>query len=174
MSGVVLRCSICGTTQSHPGECEACLEGKVGYFCGNHSPGVWINVPTCKLCGARFGQNPSSQPVLPSLVAPRLPARVTDRPVFRRPTVRRVEPSDPEPSKTPRVADREDIPAAPLLMDLLAHIDTERSRRAPPAEAPRERSFPVWGCLRWLLILVLVFIALAFGLVRSCLLHAAH
>ena len=55
MSGVVLRCPTCGTTQSHPGECDACFEGEVRYFCGNHSPGLWLDEPVCK------GAEPSSE-----------------------------------------------------------------------------------------------------------------
>ena len=33
---VVLRCPTCGTTQGDAGECEACSEGEVRYFCTNH------------------------------------------------------------------------------------------------------------------------------------------
>ena len=32
MSGVVLRCPNCGTTQAGPGECEACHEAEVAYI----------------------------------------------------------------------------------------------------------------------------------------------
>lgn len=166
MSGVVLRCSTCGTTQSHPGECEACLEGKVRYFCGNHSPGFWIDEPVCHVCGARFGETPRARPAPTPRVAPPLPARETRRPDSRPPVPRRVEPLRPDLTRAPRAADPEDTPASPSLMDLLAHIATKRARaprREPTAEAPRARSVSVMGCLLWLVILVLGLIALAVG-----------
>src|SRR6187549_2672541 len=53
---VVLRCPNCGTTRATPGECEACHEGSVRYFCSNHQPGLWLSEPTCAKCGAAFGQ----------------------------------------------------------------------------------------------------------------------
>jgi len=55
MSGVVLRCPNCGTTRSATGECEACHEAQVRYFCSNHEPGRWLDAPACQQCGARFG-----------------------------------------------------------------------------------------------------------------------
>ena len=174
MSGVVLRCSTCGTTQSHPGECETCLEGTVRYFCGNHSPGVWLDEPTCKLCGARFGETPSPRPEpTPFVPPPPRPAGDTGRPLSRPPTPRRVEPSRPDLSGRPRRPDPEDAPAPSSLLDVLAHLVRERARRryeledVPPrewtTEAPRDRSVPVLGCLLRLVILVLLFIAFALG-----------
>jgi hypothetical protein len=53
MSDVVLRCPNCGTTQESPGECDACHEASVRYFCPNHSPGRWLDGPVCAECGAR-------------------------------------------------------------------------------------------------------------------------
>ena len=50
---VVKRCPNCGTTQAAAGECEACHEGQVRYFCTNHEPGVWLAGPTCPQCDAR-------------------------------------------------------------------------------------------------------------------------
>ena len=52
---VVLRCPTCGTTQGHAGECEACSEGEVRYFCTNHDEGIWLDGPVCSRCGAKFG-----------------------------------------------------------------------------------------------------------------------
>ena len=66
MTGVVLRCPNCGTTRSAPGECEACHEAQVRYFCTNHSPGEWLDGPTCRRCGAKFGDRP-----VPPAPAPR-------------------------------------------------------------------------------------------------------
>jgi predicted RNA-binding Zn-ribbon protein involved in translation (DUF1610 family) len=55
MSSVVLRCPNCGTTQAAPGECDACHEAQVRYFCTNHDPGQWLASPKCPQCGAQFG-----------------------------------------------------------------------------------------------------------------------
>lgn len=168
MSGVVLRCSTCGTTQAHAGECEACQEGKVRYFCGNHSPGIWLETDVCNLCGAKFGEvdrTPKASPPTPSL-PPRKPSRAVSRPVTER----------PDPPKSP---DPEEI-AGPLLTlpELLAHLEKESSRgrfdvedsppRYPTAEAPRDRSVPVLGCLLRAVILLLVFIFFALGGLSSC------
>lgn len=62
MSGVVLRCPNCGTTRSDNGECEACHEAQVRYFCTNHAPGRWLDAGACGPCGARFG-DPVPMPV---------------------------------------------------------------------------------------------------------------
>jgi hypothetical protein len=56
MTGVVLRCPNCGTVQAGTGECDACHEGEVRYFCTNHTPGRWLDARGCDLCGARFGE----------------------------------------------------------------------------------------------------------------------
>ena len=60
---VVLRCPSCGTTQATPGECEACHEAQVRYFCTNHEPGLWLDGTSCP-SGARRGAGPlvQSQP----------------------------------------------------------------------------------------------------------------
>jgi hypothetical protein len=55
MSGVVLRCPHCCTTQASQGECQACHEAAVRYFCSNHTPGRWLDGPRCSDCGAMFG-----------------------------------------------------------------------------------------------------------------------
>jgi hypothetical protein len=79
---VTLRCPSCGTTRDAPGECDACHDAKVRYFCDNHVPGVWLKGRTCEQCGARSGE--SAGPPLP-------PAR--------RPTIR--PPSDPGATPPP-------------------------------------------------------------------------
>jgi hypothetical protein len=56
MSGVVLRCSNCGTVQAKSGECDACHEAQVRYFCTNHTPGLWLDADSCAQCGARWGE----------------------------------------------------------------------------------------------------------------------
>ncbi|HEY0033066.1 MAG TPA: hypothetical protein VGB81_07355 [Devosia sp.] len=64
MSEVVLRCPNCGTTKASPGECDACHEADVRFFCTNHQPGRWLESDVCPDCGARFGESisrPSSE-----------------------------------------------------------------------------------------------------------------
>jgi hypothetical protein len=56
MSGVVLRCPNCGTTRAASGECEACHEAQVRYYCTNHNPGRWLEGRGCSQCGAQFGE----------------------------------------------------------------------------------------------------------------------
>lgn len=81
MTGVVLRCPNCGTTKSSSGECEACHEAQVRYFCMSHNPGLWLDGPRCGQCGAVFGKR--SLPASPS-AAPAT-GRTTPVPVSARP-----------------------------------------------------------------------------------------
>src|SRR5687767_1999535 len=53
MNDAVLRCPNCGTTQASAGECEACHEANVRWFCPNHTPGRWLDGPVCAECAAR-------------------------------------------------------------------------------------------------------------------------
>jgi len=55
VSDVIIRCPNCGTTQRALGECEACHEADVRYFCTNHGPGRWLDGAACPVCGARYG-----------------------------------------------------------------------------------------------------------------------
>jgi hypothetical protein len=71
MSGVVLRCPNCGTTKAAPGECDACHEAQVRYYCTNHAPGRWLDARACPQCGARFGE--SARP--PAAPGPATPGR---------------------------------------------------------------------------------------------------
>jgi hypothetical protein len=82
MSGVVLRCPNCGTVQPTSGECEACREAQVRYFCTNHAPGIWLDTPACLQCGARFGDPATlreAPPPPPELKEPRT-TRMADPP----------------------------------------------------------------------------------------------
>ena len=65
MSGVVLRCPSCGTTTAASGECEACHEAQVRYYCTNHTPGRWLDSRSCPQCGSQFGV-PDPPPVVHS------------------------------------------------------------------------------------------------------------
>jgi hypothetical protein len=171
MSAVVLRCRACGTTQSHPGECDACFEGEVRYFCTNHSPGLWLDQPACRDCGARFGEAPERRPGPPPAEPATVPAREARRPESRRPMPRVSEPPPAGPRRrTPRAVDPEDPPAAVSLADLLTRMSEERARRRYEAEearrleptpgAPPGSSF-LAGCLVRIVLFVLVLIALA-------------
>ena len=173
MSAVVLRCPTCGTTQGDPGECDACLAGVVRYFCGNHTPGLWLDEPACRACGARFGQAPTTIRVRPPGAAP-APVRKTRGSRSRSPLSSGGEPASPRRRSPPaRVPPHEEPPATPSLAELLADIAEERERArydsgevpsAPTVPAPRV-SIPVVGCLIRLVLLVLFFIALALGAV---------
>lgn len=79
MSGVVLRCPNCGTTRALPGECDACHEAEVRFFCTNHKPGHWLESAQCPDCGARFGETAVSARPRPTPVAPQAP-RPSQRP----------------------------------------------------------------------------------------------
>jgi len=72
MTGVILRCPNCGTSTTTPGECEACHEAQVRYYCTNHKPGRWLDASVCPECGANFGDpvRPAARPVSPA-AAPR-------------------------------------------------------------------------------------------------------
>lgn len=170
MSGVVLRCPTCGTTQVKPGECEACFEGTVRYFCDNHSPGLWLDAAVCKACGATVGRAAPKAPERSRPVGASVPVHKTRRPgAAASGAPRRGEPSPGAVRRPPpREFEPEEAPAAPSLRDLLAHLATERDRPAyevetipPPApELPRRAPF-VAGCLLRLVLLVLFLIVLA-------------
>jgi hypothetical protein len=143
---VVLRCPHCGTTQGAPGECHACSEADVRYFCRNHDPGRWLDAPTCPACGARFGERPPPQP--PGAPQTRRPmprpdarsvsaSRRTDR-------VSRTRRRDAERSREyEREAERERPPdrePPPSLGDVLERMLGSRRRRRDDSE-PSEGSW---------------------------------
>lgn len=170
MSGVVIRCPQCGTTQAALGECEACHEGDARWYCPNHAPGRWLDTPACS-CGARPGVSPPSAPVPPP-TAPRAgrPTRRTDAlprydttPPRRRPvggdTPVTGEVRDGSPGATAR-------PGGELLDMLLRAASAAAASRGAaraagrPAAPARARGGPsLFGCLRRLVLLgVLLFI----------------
>lgn len=95
MSAVVLRCPNCGTTGAAPGECEACHEAALRYYCPNHPGGRWLDGPSCAACGARFGVEPPAPPRPHPTPPPRR------RPTPRSSTPRSVSPAPP-PAEPPR------------------------------------------------------------------------
>ena len=122
---VVLRCPTCGTTQGDAGECEACSDGEVRYFCTNHDEGIWLDSPVCSRCGARFGDPPRKPrpPQAPELTRP--PGAPDFRPPGRRGAPER--PSEADFGSRPPSGHKLDEPAepemrSPSLEELLAEI----------------------------------------------------
>jgi hypothetical protein len=171
MNGVVLRCPTCGTTQGHPGECDACTEGDVRYFCGNHTPGLWLDAPVCGECGARFGETPGSRsaPAPRPLPTPRVrKARPAD---VAAPRPDAVEPRPAVRKRVPPAAEPEPRSATPSLRETLDRLsedsrwgsyDTaeEAGLHDSPAAPPRMASY-LLGCLFRLALLVFLLILLA-------------
>ena len=170
---VVLRCPTCGTTQGHAGECEACSEGEVRYFCTNHDEGVWLDEPACSRCGAKFGDPPRSAAKAPAPRAPTGPPRPAGAPDFRPPARRPEAARRPEPVRRPepaRPAEPEVLPPTTSLGELIEEIARERARtraryeveEAPWTEPPARRpGFPLAGCLVRIVGLVFLLIAAA-------------
>lgn len=137
---VVLRCPTCGTTRPGPGDCEACHEAQVRYFCTNHTPGRWVDAPTCPQCGARFGEArraPVPVPVPAEWTRPRAPTRAPAPTTPPPPPYLRVE--------TPGIA----LGTSP--MAILLNLLTGAARAGRPAPVP-ERARPglargLFGCL---------------------------
>jgi hypothetical protein len=155
VSDVVLRCPNCGTTQGQLGECEACHEADVRYFCPNHTPGRWLDGPVCAECAARAARErpaPRTPPPRPS--PPR--TREMPPPVEPRPSTR------PPPSTGSSFDDwRERVAGTvrrgPVVID-------EGPRREPPAEVipprVRVRAPPLLGCaVRLMVVAVVVILA---------------
>lgn len=173
MSLVVLRCPNCGTTQAGPGECDACHEAQVRYFCTNHNPGQWLTSPKCPQCGAQFGiaepvrsapppraqrpTQPSVQPPAPK-VAPPPPAA----PVTRR----RLNPW--EPTSAPPASEERDVRTR-RLRDMIAR--PARHRGAPETPPYDMETLPVpvarAGCLGRALLLVVLALGLLLLLIVS-------
>ena len=187
MSGVVLRCPNCGTTRAAPGECEACHEAQVRYYCTNHTPGRWLEARSCPQCGASFGAA-ARAPVAPQpQTAPAAPRRTP-------PTASTAPPRPPPPlrpsAESPKAADdaagrRERLPSTgddeidlrgvpeerivrlPSWQEML--LAAARARRRPPAAAPDFEVVPAGrgpgGCfLRFVLLMVFLFFALVSGM----------
>ena len=140
---VVLRCPTCGTTQGDAGECEACSEGEVRYFCTNHDGGVWLNGPVCGSCGAKFGDPPRKPPTPRTSSVPTRPAGAPD---FRPPSRRRAtEPSsEPDFGRRPRRAEPEE-PAEPEVLPRTrvaggAARGDHRGARARPGRVTRSKT----------------------------------
>jgi hypothetical protein len=181
MSRVVLRCPNCGTTQAGPGECEACHEAQVAYYCTNHSPGRWLEAPICPQCGARFGAASPAAETTPTpatrptpVASVRQPARETAPPSpWTRSAPRRgpsgpvspptAPPLPPPVREDPRAAEREAMTRRlrDILMREPAAGRYPEARRPETPGPPPQRNAMV-GFIRRLMILVFFFIAAMF------------
>lgn len=151
MSEIVIRCPNCGTTQGALSECEACHEADARYFCTNHTPGRWLDGPACAECGARFGVDRVA-------TRPAPPATRRPEPLGRRTTpvdepARTIEEVWTGPIDTPRRAEVEDIGVR----------DPRGDWSPPPPPFPPfgVRVVHVGGCVRRLIVLFIVLLALA-------------
>ena len=178
---VLLRCPTCGTTQGHGGECEACAEGDVRYFCTNHDEGIWLDGPVCSRCGTTFGEASRTPP---AVRVPSVPTPPTHAPDFR-PPGRRTPERPPEadlgsrpPRRSERRAPAESDVLPPSLGELLEEFTEARARagghydaEVPWAEPPTRRvGFPLGGCLIrivglvfLLIVAVILFLFILFG-----------
>ena len=175
MTGVLLRCPNCGTTKSSFGECEACHEAQVRYYCTNHTPGQWLEAPQCTLCGAVFGRAapaPGPSPI-PTSRSERSPTRAAPAPArpsprTRRPDVPRTRPR--EETDFDRAAPGRPDAAEPsesrrgggvLLPGLEEMLRAAARRRVHRESAPDREAVPVrrgMGCLMRLFLMALFFV----------------
>lgn len=177
MSKVLLRCPNCGTTRSSPGECDACHEAQVRFYCTNHNPGLWLEGRTCTACGATFGV---AERVAPT-VAPKVarPARERFRttgstPPRPRPMPRPPMTSPPDREPEPRSEERWVEPGVdvsgprrmPTLRDILLATAQARARSREAAAAGDGRA-PGRGPAGCLARAVLILVFLIFGLVSA-------
>jgi len=168
---VVLRCLNCGTTQIGSGECEACHETHVRYFCTNHVPGVWLKTDMCPQCGiapsapARVASPPRSAPRErpPTPIPKSSPAAL--RPAITRGSSRRsAKPViDVETRKSRPLRDEEvELSELTPTRSILAAILDARAKAARSGDA-RPMGIAVAGCLRRAIMTVLL-LAVALGL----------
>jgi hypothetical protein len=178
MSAVVLRCENCGTTQDTEGECQACHEGQVRYYCTNHKPGRWLDGPVCSQCHAAYGRDepPPPAPPRPTKPTPTRPPTSRKRDIeIRRPP--RTEGSrdrpDPWVRRTPPTPSHEgdhtseEALARERMIEMLNELFRRGHlrRRTPvdvdmPSEPPAQRIEGGWlgFALLFLLFLLLSFL----------------
>lgn len=183
MTGVILRCPNCGTSKTAPGECEACHEAQVRYYCTNHKPGRWLDATACPQCGATFGEpvRPAARPVPPAAPPrprttitsaaparpepPPLPPRTSAKPWSRR---ERERSPDPDRGASDESASVRDIGTARMLELLRAASRAGRMSRGPPYTAPEVPPVgaALGGCLMRFVILAM-FLLIIFVLMLS-------
>lgn len=172
MSLVVLRCPNCGTTQAAPGECDACHEAQVRYFCTNHNPGQWLTSPRCPQCGAQFGvaepaRRTAPPPARPSVKPPVQPPapKVVPRPVAPVPR-RKFNPWGP--ASAPPGSEGRDALAERLRGVLAGPSRYRRAAEAPPYDMePLPVPVARAGCLGRALLLVFLALGIVFLLLVS-------
>lgn len=164
MTGVILRCPNCGTSTATSGECEACHEAQVRFYCTNHNPGHWLDAPACPQCGAKFGDPRPAAPSVPPPVRPRPraepppPLDTSPGPWGRRERRRSARPE----AETDR-ASAGDIRTAKMLEMLRALSRAGRiTRRStyPVPEAPPARAAAAGCLMRFMLLVMFLFIIL--------------
>ncbi len=182
MTGVILRCPNCGTSKTTPGECEACHEAQVRYYCTSHKPGRWLDASVCPHCGARFGDpvRPGTRPVAPaapprprtitSTAPPRadpppLPPRTSADPWGRR---ERERSPDPDLGASDESASVRDIRTARMLEILRAASRAGRMSRGATYTAPEAPPVgaALGGCLMRFVILAM-FLLISFFLMLA-------
>ena len=161
MSGVVLRCPNCGTSQPAEGQCEACHEAAVRYFCANHTPGVWLSSASCPQCGARFG-DPA-----PARREPRFSEPPRVRPTVVRDPASRSADLEPGPwdADSPSELDRASGPSVRpdpfrVLLGAMAAAARARAAERSPYDDARPVRHGGGGCIGRIFMLVLLLVAL--------------
>ena len=161
MSGVILRCPNCGTTQPAEGQCDACHEAAVSYFCTNHTPGAWLNSAACPQCGARFGDPAPARQEPVSNDPPELrPAAV--RPPPHAPVEHDSGPWDSRAPSEPGDTAYGSVRSDPLRILLGAVAAAARARAARAEHSPDEleRTRPRGsGCVGRIIMLALLLLA---------------
>ena len=159
MNGVVLRCANCGTIQNSPGECQACHEENVRFYCTQHSPGRWLNTPVCEQCGAEYGKNTplrrAEQRPAPPAAPPRRTRRGAGAPRSRTPW------GAPTPDSTSDVASTD---TRRTIERLLREYYSRRPRPPEGMEVARGASAVAGGCLRIVLVAFLFMMLIMFML----------
>ena len=164
MSDVALRCPNCGTTQARAGECEACHEAQVRYYCPNHTPGRWVDGPRCAECEARRERERVAGPP---------PPRRTPTGVPPIGSTRRTPPRDPF-GRPRRGRDEDDLERTGE-MEVPAGWRVEPPLRWPAPTPPEWRGgaappeirlprIPIFGCIGQLIkVALFIIILLAMG-----------
>lgn len=159
---VVLRCPSCGTTGIAPGECQACNDAQLQYFCTNHTPGLWLADRSCPRCRAGLVDAADRPPPFssarePKTVTTRLPARPSARPPASAPPALELPAEDVD----------ERAPSLPPWQSLLSAF--LRARYLPAPAAHRRTGLSVArgsrGCvMRLALIVLFLLLAMVVGL----------
>jgi hypothetical protein len=163
MSGIVIRCPHCGTTQSTIGECEACHEATTRWFCPNHEPGLWLDAPLCPTCGARPGVPGTRPRPTPTPTRPRTPiSPPRSTPPPRRSPAREETYTPETPEVEPEVWSGPVYPSGdPRNRDPRSGDVPDAWRIDPSVMLPTAvRVVSLFGCLRRLVMIAIVLLVL--------------